>query len=47
VDITIDDPEAYTRPWTVRQSMHFLQDTELIEHICEENNNFMEQVVAP
>ena len=44
VEITIDDPRAYTAPWTVRQTMHYLPDTDLIEHICEENNKFPEQL---
>jgi hypothetical protein len=36
--ITIDDPKAYTRPWTVVQPVHLLADTELLEFICNENN---------
>ena len=44
VEITIDDPKAYTKPWTVMETMHFLPDTELIEHICEENNKAPEQL---
>jgi hypothetical protein len=46
VEITVDDPQAYTAPWTVKQTMHYLPDTELIEHICEENNKFPEQVAG-
>ena len=38
LDVTIDDPKAYTRPWTVKQSLRLLPEDELIEHICEENN---------
>ena len=38
VDITVDDPKAYTKPWSVRESFHLLPDGDLIEHICEENN---------
>jgi hypothetical protein len=38
VEITIDDPKAYTRPWTVKQKFRLLPEDELIEHICEENN---------
>jgi hypothetical protein len=38
VEITIDDPKAYTRPWTVAQRFRLLPEDELIEHICEENN---------
>ena len=33
--ITIDDPEAYTRPWTVTIQKRLMPDTELIEFICE------------
>ena len=36
--ITIDDPGAYTEPWTVTQETHLLPDTELLEFICNENN---------
>jgi hypothetical protein len=36
--ITIDDPKAYTRPWTVTQEVHLLPDSELLEFICNENN---------
>jgi len=36
--ITIDDPKAYTKPWTVTEPVHLLPDTELLEFICNENN---------
>lgn len=36
--ITIDDPKAYSRPWTVTEQVHLLPDTELLEFICNENN---------
>jgi len=38
LDITIDDPKAYTKPWTVKQVANLQPDTELLEYICEENN---------
>jgi len=38
IDVTIDDPEAYTKPWTVKLAWRLLPDTDLIESICEENN---------
>ncbi len=38
VAITIDDPKAYTRPWTIHENPELQPDTELIEYICEENN---------
>ena len=38
VQVTIDDPKAYTRPWTVTQEVRLLTDTELMEFVCNENN---------
>jgi hypothetical protein len=40
IDVTIDDPKAYTRPWTVRVNQRLLPDTDLIEFVCLENNQF-------
>jgi hypothetical protein len=38
LEITIDDPKAYTKPWTVTENPTLQPDDELIEYICEENN---------
>ena len=38
VDITIDDPKTYAKPWTVTQAFQLAADNELIEYICNENN---------
>lgn len=36
VDVTIDDPKNYTRPWKADTMKFTLQpDTELLEHLCE------------
>ena len=40
IDVTIDDPKAYTKPWTVRVSQRVTLDRELIEFICLENQQF-------
>ena len=40
IDVTIDDPKVYTRPWTVRVNQRLLPDTELIEFVCNENQKF-------
>ena len=40
MDFTIDDPKAYTRPWTVRIDQRLLPDQELIEFVCNENQQF-------
>ena len=44
IQITIDDPKAYTRPWTVTQEVTLLTDTELMEFICNENNLDLEHL---
>ena len=36
IEVTVDDPKAYTRPWTVTMN-EIMLDTELIEFICLEN----------
>ena len=40
LDVTINDPKAYSRPWT-SDTIHFLlqPDTELLEHLCENNRD--------
>ena len=39
LQITIDDPGAYTKPWTVNLSgFDFLPDEELMESICEDRD---------
>jgi len=40
IDVTIDDPKAYTKPWTVRVNQRLLPDADLIEFVCLENNQF-------
>jgi len=37
IEVTIDDPKAYTKPWTVNVHQHIMADTELIEFVCQEN----------
>lgn len=46
--ITINDPKAYVRPWTIRSGMTFLPDTELLEAFCDDHQKTMEhRQVAP
>jgi len=40
IDVTVDDPKAYTKPWTVTLRQQFAADTELIDEICAENEKF-------
>lgn len=37
IEVTIDDPKAYTKPFTVMVNQRYMADTELIEFICGEN----------
>ncbi len=40
IDITVDDPKAFTKPWTVRHVQEIMPDADIIEFICQENNHF-------
>jgi hypothetical protein len=40
IDVTIDDPKAYTKAWTVRVNQEVMVDEELIEFVCLENQRF-------
>ncbi len=35
IQTIIDDPKAYTKPWTAHEEMNLLTDTELMEFVCE------------
>jgi len=46
IEITIDDPGAYTKPWTVLESPTLLVDSELFEFICSENEQDIKHMVT-
>jgi len=46
IDVTIDDPMAYTKPWSVKLSWKLVPDTDLIESICEENSKDLPHMVG-
>ena len=37
IELTVDDPKAYTKPWTVTLKQRIAVDTELVDEICLEN----------
>ncbi len=37
VKVTFDDPTIYSRPWTVPITLNLMADRELIEYVCNEN----------
>lgn len=45
IQVTIDDPKAYTKPWTVTEEMKLLPDTDLLEFVCNENNRDLPHLV--
>ncbi len=45
IAMTIDDPKAYTKPWTGKMIVHLLPDTELLEMTCE-NSRGTEHMVG-
>ncbi|MBV9504263.1 MAG: hypothetical protein JO323_04570 [Acidobacteriia bacterium] len=46
VEITIDDPKAYTKPFTVKVTQRLTPDTDLIEFICQENDDSPKHMVG-
>jgi len=44
IDITIDDPRSYTKPFTVRVNQRLMVDSEMIEFICNENEKSTEHL---
>jgi hypothetical protein len=44
IRITIEDPKAYTRPWTIAEELHLLPETEPMEFICNENTRDLEHL---
>lgn len=37
IDLRVDDPKAYTKPWTIHLTQRILLDTDLLDYICLEN----------
>jgi hypothetical protein len=43
IQITFNDPKAYTRPWTITLDAELMADTELLELVCNENDKSSRQ----
>ena len=37
IRLTVDDPKAFTRPWTVTITQKLILDTDVYEFFCAEN----------
>jgi hypothetical protein len=43
IKVTVDDPKAYTKPWSATLKQRIVVDAELIDEICLENEKFAER----
>jgi len=46
VEVTVDDPKAYTKPWTVTLKQVIAVDTELVDEICLENEKSVQRMTG-
>ncbi len=46
VAVTVDDPKAYTRPWTVVLKQTIVVDSDLLDSICLENEKDLHHLVG-
>ena len=46
IEVTVDDPKAYTKPWTVRLKQSIVLDTDLLEYVCLENEKDISHMVG-
>jgi len=46
LDVTLQDPAVYARPWTVAVKAELAADTELLEYVCNENTRDLEHWVG-
>lgn len=46
IEVTVNDPKAYTAPWTVMLKHFIVLDTELVDYICLENERDMPRMVG-
>jgi hypothetical protein len=47
IRITVDDPRAYTEPWSTTLTQRIVVDGELIDEVCLENEQFVERMGLP
>jgi hypothetical protein len=46
IEVTVDDPKAYTKPWTVQVRETIQVDTDLLEYVCTENERDASHMVG-
>jgi hypothetical protein len=45
VEVTVDDPKAYTKPWTRTIKLTLVLDMDLLEYICNENEKDLQLII--
>jgi len=46
IEITVNDPKAYTKPWTIQVNQAFAADTDMLEFVCPENERDARRLVG-
>jgi len=46
IEVTVDDPKAYTAPWTVKLTQVIALNTDLLDYVCLENEKDLAHVPA-
>jgi hypothetical protein len=46
IEMTVDDPKAYTKPWTAKINEILEADTDLLEFVCKENEKDVQHISA-
>jgi hypothetical protein len=46
ITVTVDDPKAYTKPWTTTIRHLIALDTELVDYVCQENEKDTKHLVV-
>jgi hypothetical protein len=47
LQVTMEDPQTFTKPWTFSLTPQFQADTELLEFVCEKNDGILGHMIGP
>ena len=45
IAMTIDDPKAYTKPWTIKLNQTIRLDTDLLDYLVNENEKDLQHII--
>jgi hypothetical protein len=46
IEVTVNDPKAYTKPWTIKLNQAIKLDTDLLDYTCIENEKDVQHFVV-